>query len=118
VTERDGQNTAQGFSNATAVFAKRKQTEVAHVFKITAQVQQLEDILTWQPSALSLEQPMLQPLVYLDFRISSVSYLKSVEKPLNIVDCAVSRCDEANSRKLTMIIVFMLHTICNGQPCS
>lgn len=54
MTERDSQTTAQRFSNTVVGFAKRKLTEVAHTCKITAQVQQFQDILTWEPSALDL----------------------------------------------------------------
>lgn len=64
---------AQGFSNAIGGIAKRKLTEVACTCKITAQVQQFEDILTWEPSGLNLEHSILQSLMYLDFGILAAS---------------------------------------------
>lgn len=54
MTERVSRITAEGFSNTIDGFAKRKLTEVAHTCKITTQVQQFEDILAWEPSALNL----------------------------------------------------------------
>lgn len=72
VTERASQIRTQGFSNTVGSIAKRKVMEVARTCKITAQVQQLENTLTWELSALNLQHSILQSLIYLDFGILAV----------------------------------------------